>query len=291
MSTGVSCIAYRNAINIAISPFHSLYHQSMTMMRMRLLILWFISFVKAATASTDYSPLRTTITQQLRRYIQQEQDPQGEANGDQDSSSLTPFTHSVQDYYTDPYDTTNDDDDTNDDASNKISILNQQPQEPMSIVSIIWITACISIVLLLLSCILLGTSKRNKRKMQQLHQAEESIHMDVITTMNKTCTTPKSKLPSCSSISTVTTTDEKIHFNNDDSNDIEKGPSYSCVANIDDDNEVVAGIRNTGKRRTATSTNRHNNNRTDEMQCETDTTTSSDTTATFDASSSSSSLS
>ena len=255
---------------------------SLTMTRMILLIQWIVSFVSVAAAH----PVRTTMVQR-RRYVQQQQ-----PTGDQDSS-LTPFTHSVRDYYTDPNDTNNgdDDDDTTGGSSHEISIKNLPHQEQLSIVTIIWITACVSVVLLLSLCILLGTTKRHRRRIhqqQQQHQElDESIPMDTITTIH----TSKTKSP----LSRISfSMDKGVHFNSssniNSNNDVEEGKSNSRVPIPEDDNDGavdIGDIRNTANRRSTTHHQRHQNHNNN-LENETDTTTSSDTMATADASSSSS---
>ena len=232
-----------------------------------ILSLWVFTFVQPVfTALTVDTAVAGTKMLQRRGQQQQQPEPEGDMN-----STLTPFTHSHHDYYTNPYDTSNDDDDdAYENTSKEISIqTNQLSREaPMSIVTILWIAACISIVLLLTSCILLGTTQRNRRKIhhQQQRQAEKSINMDA-TTCNAVPTS-KSKSQSQSQYritSTTTSTDGTIlNGNKTSSSDMEEGQLNKCIAIIDDHND---------------------------LQFETDTTTSSDTTATIDASSSLSSLS
>jgi hypothetical protein len=244
-----------------------------------------MSYLPITTAFTDHTALRS-------RYIQ-EQDSEAPT-----SESLTPFTHANQDYYTNPYDTSNDDDsnnnnsdeDINNNTVDVISIQKQTTHVPLSIVTIIWITGCISIVLLVSVCILLGTSKRHHRRMkqheqeQQQEQIEASILDINVTTNMMTCRNHITKSSSSLHISSTT-------------NSIENGQSNTNIDTIMKDipkEEVVVGIRNAGKQlgdgSSADDRHQHHRNNNDHPQLDTDTTISSDATTTttiVDASSSS----
>ena len=198
-----------------------------------LILLWSISLGTVATAlSVDDTFTSTTTTAtflQRRRYLEQTAEPPSDQES---SSSLTPpFTHSVQDYYTDPYDTTSDDDNDDNDGS-EISIL-EQPESSngsISIVTIIWISVCIAIVVLVSLCIILGTSQRKQRRKRQPPpipqiQDDESMHVEKTIVLSPTV---PSFITKPTALRTTTKDEMTRHIHND--NDIEKGSSNFIVA-------------------------------------------------------------
>ena len=97
------------------------------------------------------------------RYIQQQQP----SSADQDS--LTPFTHPVGDYYTNPLGT--DTDDGSGDKNDELFIHQQQPQA--SVITTLWVSVCISILLLVtFYIIILRATRRNRQKRIQQQQSE-----------------------------------------------------------------------------------------------------------------------
>ena len=121
------------------------------------------------------------------RFLQQPTptpEPQNDEPHLDDDSLTEPFTHPVSDYYTNPYFTGNDDEDDNGSGE---AILEPDPTSPkLSPVTIVWISAGISIVVLLSLCILMGTVNR-KRNQQRV---QESMR-DTMTAATTGSTTPE----------------------------------------------------------------------------------------------------
>jgi hypothetical protein len=110
-------------------------------------------------------------------------EPQNDEPHLDDDSLTETFTHPVSDYYTNPYFTGNDDEDDN--GSGK-AILEPDPTSPkLSTMTIVWISAGMSIVVLLSLCILLGTVNR-KRNQQRVHESMR----DTMTAATTGSTTP-----------------------------------------------------------------------------------------------------